>query len=391
MLASAAQADRQSEPAAARIAVVIPALNEEQSIGEVVRDIAEAIVARIIVADGGSNDATQARAAAAGAQVIAAGKGYGRACWEAVQAASSAEIIVFMDGDGADDPRFIASLTAPIRSDACDLVLGSRARGAREPGSMAWHQLAAGRAAGFAMRLLYGVRYTDMCAFRAIRRQALIDLGMREMGYGWNIEMQMRAARQGLRILEIPIITAAAAATPRSPAACMARSGRAHASSPRSGASPCHRSVMLLMVQLQDRRGEPMLSKRHFLFLLLAAATVSTDFAPASAQSTAPDVASVRVSELIGLPIVDSEKSVMGRVHTVVRTRDGMIELIMPIGGLFGFGERLVPIPIEMVALAGRELAVIEVPPDRFQQSPTWYGSNSEELGPGDTIQIAKR
>jgi hypothetical protein len=84
-------------------------------------------------------------------------------------------------------------------------VIGSRLRGHREPGSMAWHQLAAGLFAGLGMRTLYGVRYTDMCAFRAIRRDALLALGMREMTYGWNIEMQMRAAGAGLRILEIPV------------------------------------------------------------------------------------------------------------------------------------------------------------------------------------------
>ena len=120
-------------------------------------------------------------------------------------AAEDADIVVFMDGDGADDPQAIADLVEPIRSGRCDFVIGSRARGNREPGSIAWHQLAAGRLAGLGMRLLYGTRYTDMCAFRAIRRDALLDLGMRELTYGWNIEMQMRAARAGLRILEIPV------------------------------------------------------------------------------------------------------------------------------------------------------------------------------------------
>jgi hypothetical protein len=120
-------------------------------------------------------------------------------------AAHDADILVFMDGDGADDPASIAALVAPIRAGTCDFVIGSRLRGVREPGSMAWHQLAAGLFAGVGMRMLYGVRYTDMCAFRAIRRDALLALGMREMTYGWNIEMQMRAARAGLRILEIPV------------------------------------------------------------------------------------------------------------------------------------------------------------------------------------------
>lgn len=120
-------------------------------------------------------------------------------------AAEDADIVVFMDGDGADDPRSIAALVEPIRSGRYDFVIGSRARGKREEGSIAWHQLAAGRVAGWGMWLLYGVGYTDMCALRAIRRDALLKLAMRELTYGWNLEMQMRAARAGLRILEIPV------------------------------------------------------------------------------------------------------------------------------------------------------------------------------------------
>jgi glycosyltransferase involved in cell wall biosynthesis len=194
-------------PAAAPtdIVVIIPVLDEAQSIGEVVRQIPRALVSRVIVADGGSRDTTTTVARNAGAEVIDVGPGYGRACSTATMAAQGAAIVVFMDGDGADDPAAIASLVEPIRSGGCDFVIGSRVRGKREPGSMAWHQLAAGRLAGWAMRLLYGFGYSDMCAFRAIRRDALLDLGMRELTYGWNIEMQMRAARAGLRILEIPV------------------------------------------------------------------------------------------------------------------------------------------------------------------------------------------
>jgi glycosyltransferase involved in cell wall biosynthesis len=192
-------------PDAGRVVVAIPALNEEASIADVVASIPRTVASRVIVADGGSRDATAARAASAGAQVIEAGKGYGRACWRATTAAHDADIMVFMDGDGADDPTSLAALVAPIRAGDYDFVIGSRALGQRAPGSIAWHQLAAGLIAGWAMRALYGVRYTDMCAFRAIRRQLLLNLGMREMGYGWNIEMQMRAARSGLRILEMPV------------------------------------------------------------------------------------------------------------------------------------------------------------------------------------------
>ena len=188
-----------------RTAVVIPTLDEEASIAGVVRALPRQWVDRVIVADGGSSDATAARAREAGAEVIAAGRGYGRACLAGALAASDADIVVFMDGDGADDPASIAALVEPVRTDAFDFVIASRARGAREPGSIGWHQLLAGRLAGLGMRLLYGVPFTDMCAFRAIRRERLLALGMREMTYGWNIEMQMRAARARLRILEIPV------------------------------------------------------------------------------------------------------------------------------------------------------------------------------------------
>ncbi len=157
------------------------------------------------MADGGSRDGTPARAEDAGAEVIDAGRGYGRACLAGAQAARADDILVFMDGDGADDPAAIAAMVEAIRSGAYDFVITSRARGKREPGSMAAHQLVAGHLAGFLTRLLYGVRYTDMCAFRAIRRGTLLDLGMRELTYGWNLEMQMRAARAGLRVLEVPV------------------------------------------------------------------------------------------------------------------------------------------------------------------------------------------
>jgi glycosyltransferase involved in cell wall biosynthesis len=184
--------------------VAIPALNEEASIAAVVAAIPRALASRIIVADGGSRDATAAVATAAGAQVIAVGRGYGLACLAGAQATDT-DILVYMDGDGADDPAAIAALIAPIQSGDCDFVIASRARGKREPGSMAWHQLIAGRVIGGLIGLIYGARYTDMCALRAIRRDTLLQLGMREMTYGWNLEMQMRVARAPLRVREVPV------------------------------------------------------------------------------------------------------------------------------------------------------------------------------------------
>ncbi len=192
-------------PHAGAVTVIIPTFNEAESIGAVVAELPRALVDRVIVVDGGSRDGTQARAENAGAEVLDVGRGYGRACLAGAQAAQAEDILVFMDGDGADDPAAIAAMVDAIRSGTCDFVIASRARGKREPGSMAAHQLIAGQIAGLFTKLLYGVRYTDMCAFRAIRHATLLALGMREMSYGWNLEMQMRAARAGLRILELPV------------------------------------------------------------------------------------------------------------------------------------------------------------------------------------------
>jgi glycosyltransferase involved in cell wall biosynthesis len=189
------------------VAVVIPVLNESASIAAVITEIPRDVVREIIVVDGGSSDGTGQIAVAAGARVIVPGQsGYGRACRGGAAAASAdCGIIAFMDGDGADRGDLIAGIVEPIRQGAYDFVIASRARGEREPGSMAWHQLLAGQLAGIGVGALYGVRYTDMCAFRAIRRDCLDRLGMCEMTYGWNIEMQMKAARSRLRILEVPM------------------------------------------------------------------------------------------------------------------------------------------------------------------------------------------
>jgi glycosyltransferase involved in cell wall biosynthesis len=189
-----------------RVCAVIPVLNEEEAIGGVVERIAKMDVQEIVVADGGSKDRTVEIAASKGARVISAGRGYGRACLEgAIAAGDGCDIIVFMDGDGSDVVEELPHLVAPIQAGTHDFVIASRARGKREPGAMTWHQLASGRIIGALAGLLYGFHYTDMCAFRAIRRDALFALGMREMTYGWNLEMQMKAARAGLRILEIPV------------------------------------------------------------------------------------------------------------------------------------------------------------------------------------------
>ena len=191
-----------------RVAAIIPVLDEEGAIGPVLAAMPREWVDEVVVVDGGSHDRTVALASATGARVLVeSARGYGRACASGAAAAvdAGAEILVFLDGDGSDRPGEIPHLVRPILDGKFDFVIGSRTRGVREKGSMEIHQALAGYVFGAAVGLIYGTRYTDMCAFRAIRADALTRLGMREMTYGWNLEMQMRAARAGLRILELPV------------------------------------------------------------------------------------------------------------------------------------------------------------------------------------------
>ena len=190
------------------VSVIIPALNEEEPIANVVHEcLATKIPSEIIVVDNGSNDRTGERARETGAKVVSEPRhGYGRACLAGIRALSPAcYIVVFLDGDGSDCPEFVNQLVEPIAAGNFDFVIGSRARGRREPSSMNFQQIFAGWLAGWLMSILYGVRYTDMCPFRAIRPDALDRLAMKEETYGWNLEMQMKAARAGLRILEVPV------------------------------------------------------------------------------------------------------------------------------------------------------------------------------------------
>ena len=189
------------------VSVVIPALNEEATIGNVVREIPRDVASEVIVVDNGSTDATARCASEAGARVVSQPqRGYGRACLAGFQAVDRrCTIVVFLDGDGSDCPERMSELVQPVAQGLYDFVIGSRTRGMREPGSMNSGQLLAGRMAGALIKALYGVQYTDMCPFRAISRDALARLGMTELTYGWNLEMQMRAARAGVRILEIPV------------------------------------------------------------------------------------------------------------------------------------------------------------------------------------------
>lgn len=189
-----------------QISVIIPALNEAESIGHVVAAMPWHLIAECIVVDNGSTDATAQIAHAAGARVIQSPKGYGSACKAGTEAAlATSTILVYMDGDGSDILADLPKLTAPIEDNAADFVIGSRIRGAREPGSMLPSQIIAAHLVGNLLRLTQGVRYTDMGPFRAIRRTSLNQLKMSELTYGWNLEMQIKAAQHKLRIKEIPV------------------------------------------------------------------------------------------------------------------------------------------------------------------------------------------
>ncbi|MCJ8141862.1 glycosyltransferase family 2 protein [Ancylobacter sp. A5.8] len=189
------------------VTVVIPCLDEEEAIAAVVREVLAEGVAEVIVVDNGSRDRTAERAAAAGARVVVEPvRGYGRACAAGLAAVGAdSDIVCFLDGDGSDVPAFLPSVVAPVADGAADFVMGSRLRGQRERGSMTPQQLVAGRIAGMLLRLTYGVRFTDMSPLRAMRIDRLRALGMSEQTYGWNLEMQMRAAGAGLRCLEVPV------------------------------------------------------------------------------------------------------------------------------------------------------------------------------------------
>ncbi len=190
--------------------VVIPVLNEEESLPLVLNDLPK--VGKVIVVDNGSTDKTADLAEQNGATVVPEPqRGYGAACLRGLQfiadldVSEHPDIVVFVDGDYSDHPDLLPNLVEPIIGDRFDFVLGSRLLGEREPGAMPWQSLFGNRLACFLMRLFFGARHTDLGPFRAIKYPQLVALEMVDTNFGWTVEMQIKARRHRLRTMEIPV------------------------------------------------------------------------------------------------------------------------------------------------------------------------------------------
>ncbi|UCD90486.1 MAG: glycosyltransferase [Desulfobacterales bacterium] len=189
-----------------KISVVIPTLNEAEAIGEVVSAVPKDRVHDIFVVDNGSMDDTAKQASLAGARVIhEPRRGYGAACKAGAKAARDSDIIVFLDGDRSDDPRQLDAIATPVVQDRADLIIGSRIGGVLEKGAMPLHGQLGNHLIVLLLHLLYRVNITDIGSFRAIKTDALFDLKMEQMTYGWPVEMVVKAVRKGLRIQSVPI------------------------------------------------------------------------------------------------------------------------------------------------------------------------------------------
>ena len=188
------------------VSVIIPAFNEEESIGKVIADIPKACVQEIIVVDNGCLDRTAEVARAAGARVVREEcRGYGSACLAGIAALNAPEIVVFLDGDYSDFPSEMPLLLQPILAGDAEMVIGSRIRGVREKGALLPQARFGNALATFLIRLLFHVHYTDLGPFRAIRYEQLLAMDMQDKTFGWTVEMQVKAAKMGLRVCEVPV------------------------------------------------------------------------------------------------------------------------------------------------------------------------------------------
>ena len=197
------------------VGVVIPARDEREAIARVLASLPRrltherqigAVVAQVIVVDNGSADDTAARAREAGAEVVSEPrKGYGQACLAGIAALRECDVVVFLDGDYSDFPEEMGRVVAPIWADRADLVIGSRVLGRRQRGALPPQSRLGNLLATSLIRLLFGVSYTDLGPFRAIRRPALEQLEMEDRDFGWTVEMQIKAAKRGFRIAEVPV------------------------------------------------------------------------------------------------------------------------------------------------------------------------------------------
>ena len=190
-----------------KTAIVIPALNEEQSIGAVLDEIPRDLADAVIAVDNGSTDRTAAVAAERGAIVLHEDRrGYGAACLKGIaHTGDDADVVVILDADHSDYPQDLPELLSPIRDDRADFVIGSRTLGRAEKGALPWNQRWGNMLAVFLMRVLYGHQFSDMGPFRAIRRDHLLSYGMEDQTFGWNVEMQAKALIAGSRVLEVPV------------------------------------------------------------------------------------------------------------------------------------------------------------------------------------------
>ena len=189
-----------------RVSVIIPTHNEAQSIERVLADLPTELTTEVIVVDSNSTDGTPAIASRMGARVIQEPlRGYGRACLTGLAEANSPDVVVFLDGDYSDRPAELQTLLAPITEGHADITLGSRLRSGTNTGALPWHQSFGNHLAASLIRLFYGVRVTDLGPFRAGRTDVLRALALEETTYGWAVEMILKGALAGYRIVEVPV------------------------------------------------------------------------------------------------------------------------------------------------------------------------------------------